>query len=118
MTFIQKSFSLNLLHYIFAWFIIVIIDEISEVNKMKKMTKNETFLVRAIINISILISMLFPVSFLMRGTDVADKMVSFEPFASCNVKLITLMSFSPAIAVMVSLAAYGIVLMRVTFRNI
>lgn len=85
---------------------------------MKKMTSGELFFVRVMINISIIMSMLFPASFLVKGTDAAETAVSFQPFVDCNVKIITLMSFSPAIAVMISLAVYGIVLMRVTFRNL
>lgn len=106
------------MHYVLLWLIIDVIDEISMVNKMKRMTSKEAFFVKLIINISILVSMLFPISFAIRNTDFADRVVSFQPFADCGVKIITLMSFSPAIAVMTSLALYGIVLMRVTFRNL
>lgn len=88
------------------------------VSKMKKMTKKEVTFVKAMINISILISMLFPISFVMRGGWLAEKMVSFRPLIDCDVKIITLMSFSPVIAVIMSLALYGIVLMKVTFRNL
>lgn len=68
--------------------------------------------------ISLMISSLFLVGFFIKGKDVGQVMVDFAPFVDCNVKLSTLMSFSPIFGMLFAVSMYGLFLMRKTYTEL